>query len=153
MNLKVTNILSTGAKTLFFKHETLRFRYSLSFLNMLLDSFTNTFNLKELKKGWFPHKFSRPQNFDYKGAIPNIDYCEPNTMKTKKKKEFEKWYAEQLEKDDIWNLKEELLRYYESDVQLMKEGCMKFVEEFRKTAKFDPMIQCTTIASACHYFW
>lgn len=74
-------------------------------------------------------------------------------MKIKKKKEFEKWYAEQFQKDDIWNLKEERLRYYESDVQLMKEGCMKFVEEFRKTAKFDPMIQCITIASACHYFW
>jgi len=86
MNLKVTNILSTGAKTLFFKHATLRFKYLLSFLNMLLDSFTNTFNYKELKKGWFPHKFSRPQNFDYEGALPNIDYCEPNTENKEEKR-------------------------------------------------------------------
>ena len=85
MNLKVTNILSTGAKTLYFKHETLRLKDSLSFLNMPLDNFRSTFNLQALKKGWFPHNFNTPQNFEYEGEVPDIDY-EPKTMKTKKKK-------------------------------------------------------------------
>ena len=70
-------------------------------------------------------------------------------MKIKNKKEFEKWYAEQLDKDEVWNLQEEFLRYCESDVQLMKQGCLKFVEEFQKGG-FNPLLKCITIASACH---
>ena len=56
MNLKVTDIMGTGTKTLHFKHKSLVFKDSLSFLNMQLTNFTNAFGLEELKKGWFPHK-------------------------------------------------------------------------------------------------
>ena len=38
---------------------------------MALDEFTTTFNLEELKKGWFPHKFNTPENFDHEGEINN----------------------------------------------------------------------------------
>ena len=59
MNLKVTDIMGTGTKTLHFKHKSLVFKDSLSFLNMQLTNFTNAFGLEELKKGWFPHTFSK----------------------------------------------------------------------------------------------
>ena len=60
MTLKVEKVLSTGPKKLYFKHHTLHFNNSLSFLNMPLDEFTKTFNFQELKKGWFPHEFNTP---------------------------------------------------------------------------------------------
>lgn len=57
-NLKVTDNMGTGTKMLHFKHKNLIFKDSLSFLNMPVTNFTKTFGLTELKKGWFPHKFS-----------------------------------------------------------------------------------------------
>jgi len=53
-NLKVTDYMGTGNKMLHFKHKSLAFKDSLSFLNMPLASFPKTFGLKELKKGFFP---------------------------------------------------------------------------------------------------
>ena len=58
-NLKVTDIMGTGTKMLHFKHKNLIFKDSQSFLNVPLTNFTKTFGLTELKKGWFPHKFSK----------------------------------------------------------------------------------------------
>ena len=43
----------------------LTFKDSLSFLNMPLANFTKTFGLAELKKCWFPHKFSKLENLQY----------------------------------------------------------------------------------------
>ena len=135
MTLKVEKVLSTGPKKLYFKHHT------------------KTFNFQELKKGWFPHKFNTPQNFDYVGAIFDLEYYEPQHMRTKNKEALEKWHAEQVLKWDVWNMKNEMLEYCKSDLKLLKEGCMKVVQDFEKEAGFNPLIQCITIASACHYFW
>ena len=85
MNLKVTDIMGTGTKTLHFKHKSLVFKDSLSFLNMSLTNFINTFGLEELKKGWFPHKFSKLENLNYEGTIPALHYYEPQHMDAKKK--------------------------------------------------------------------
>ena len=85
MKLKVTYIMGTGTKTLHFKHKSLVFKDSLCFLNMSLTNFTNTFGLEELKKGWFPHKFSKLENLNYEGTIPALHYYEPQHMDAKKK--------------------------------------------------------------------
>lgn len=133
MNLKVEKVLSTGPKKLYFKHHTLH-------LNMPLDEFTKTFNFQELKKGWFPHKFNTPENFDSEGAIPDLEYYEPQNMKTKKKEALQKWHAEQVLKRDVWNMKNEMLEYCKSDVKLLKEECMQVVQDFEKEAGFNPLI-------------
>ena len=86
MNLKVTDIMGTGKKTLHFKHKSLVFKDCLSFLNMPLTNFTNTFGLQELKKGWFPQKFSKLENLQHEGPIPALRYYEPQHMDAKKKK-------------------------------------------------------------------
>ena len=60
------------------------FKDSLSSLNMPLTNFTKTFGLTELKKGWFPHKFSKLENLEYEGTIPDLSYCNTKHMKVKK---------------------------------------------------------------------
>ena len=74
-------------------------------------------------------------------------------MDEEKKKACEKWHAEQVVKGEIWNFQQELLSYCESDVKLMKERCLKFAEDTQRDAGFNPLTQCITIASTCHYFW
>ena len=153
MNLKVTDIMGTGTKTLHFKHKNLVFKDSLSFLNMQLTNFTNAFGLEELKKGWFPHKFSKLEHLQYEGPIPALRYYEPQHMDAKKKKACEDWHAEEVLKGEVWNFKKELLSYCESEVKLLKEGCLKFAEDTKRDARFNPFLQCITIASTSHYFW
>ena len=56
-------------------------------------------------------------------------------------------------KGESWNFKKELLKYCESDVKLLKEGCLAFAADFEKECKFNPLKENITIASACHNFW
>ena len=122
MNVKVSKVLMTGQKILYFECGQLKFKDSMSFLNMPLESFTKTFGLTELKKGYFPHKFNREENLNYEGLIPDLKYYETNCMNTKKKEVVKKWHTEELLKGEIWNFRKELLEYCESDVKLLKEG-------------------------------
>ena len=59
--IKVENQLTNGAKTLKFDYRymdaTITFKDSLCFLPMPLADLPETFNLKELHKGFFPHAF------------------------------------------------------------------------------------------------
>ena len=74
-------------------------------------------------------------------------------MKEKKRKEFDTWYATQVEKNELYDLWEELNKYCHSDVMVLKAACFKFIQEFQEEAGFNPMEKCATIASACNLFW
>ena len=49
----------------------------------------------------------------------------------------------------IFDFQKELVEYCESDVKLLKQGCLKFKGLFEEKSKFNP-ICCMTIASACN---
>ena len=150
---QVINQLTVGAKVLSFKSGPLTFIDSLSFLPMPLAMFSSTFNLKELKKGFFPHLFNTPENQQYLGRIPDLEFYDPDGMMPCKKEQLQKWHAEQVARNVEFNFKEELIAYCKSDVQLLKQGCMKFQQEFSREAGFNPMAHCFTIASACNLYW
>ena len=153
MNLKVSKVLMTGQKILYFECGQLRFKDSLSFLNMPLEAFPKTFGIKEFKKGYFPHAFNKEENQDYEGPIPALEYYETHTMNTKKKQAVEKWHDEQVVEGKTWNFKSELLAYCQSDVKLLKQGCLMFAKDFESECGFNPLKENITIASACHNFW
>jgi len=89
----------------------------------------------------------------YEGRIPDLKYYEPQHISEDKKEECEKWHAEQVVKGESWDFQSEMLEYCKSDVQLLKEGCLKFAEDTQQDAGFNPLTQCITIASTCHYYW
>ncbi|CAH3168038.1 unnamed protein product [Porites lobata] len=150
---QVINQLTVGAKVLSFTSGPLKFIDSLSFLPMPLASFPATFNLKELKKGFFPHLFNTPENQQYVGRIPDLEFYDPDGMMPAKKEELLHWHDEQVRRNVTFIFKEELIAYCKSDVQLLKQGCMKFQQEFSREAGFNPMAHCFTIASACNLYW
>ena len=153
MNLKVSKVLMTGQKILYFECGQLKFKDSMSFLNMPLEAFTKTFGITEVKKGYFPHAFNRVENQDYKGPIPPLAYYETHCMNTKKKQLVEKWHDEQVVEGKTWNFKQELLEYCQSDVKLLKQGCLMFAQDFEQECGFNPLKENITIASACHNYW
>ena len=101
MNLKVSKVLTTGQKILYFECGNLKFKDSMSFLNMPLENFAKTFDLTELKKGYFPPKLNRAENEDYEGSIPSLMFYETDCMNTKKNTAVAKRHAEELLKGEI----------------------------------------------------
>ena len=150
---EVVEQLTVGAKVMSFKSGPLKFIDSLSFLPMPLASFTSTFNLSELKKGFFPHLFNLPHHQNYVGRIPDLEFYDPDGMMPKKKEELLHWHSEQVARNVTFHFKKEMIAYCQSDVALLKAGCIKFQQEFQSQAGFNPMAKCITIASACNLYW
>ena len=73
-------------------------------------------------------------------------------MDTKKREQFLTWHAQKVAENAAFNFQEELLKYCESDVKLLKEGLV-FVKEFEEIAGFNCLVESVTIASACNLFW
>ena len=152
-NRKVERIVSIGAKVLSFVSDKLTFKDSVCFLPFPLAAFSATFNLTELYKGFFPHTFNTAENQTYRGPMPpRIEY-DPDGMSESKRAEFDVWYDRRVSHGFIFDLAREMRIYCESDVKLLKAGCGRFVAEFKKSAMFDPMEKCLTIASACNRYW
>ena len=149
----VENQITAGAKVLSFRSGTIKFIDSLCFLPMPLSAFSATFNLTELKKGFFPHLFNTPSNQNYIGRIPDLEFYDPDSMMVEKKEELINWHTQQVGLNVQFNFKEQLIAYCKSDVQLLKQGCQKFQEQFASQAGFNPMVHCFTIASACNLYW
>ena len=74
-------------------------------------------------------------------------------MDSKKRGKFPAWHARKVAEQAVFNFQEELLKYCESDVKLLKEGCLKFVAEFEEIATLNPLVEAVTIASTCNLFW
>jgi len=146
---RIIEQLRNGCKLLEVKHDRLRFIDSLSFFQMPLSVFPKTFGLTELKKGYFPHQFNRPEHQTYVGPVPALDYYMPETMSPQAKQELETWHKEQRNNQVVFDFQKELVAYCESDVRLLKEGCLTFKRLFEATAGFIPF-EHITIASACN---
>ena len=149
----VENQLTIGCKVLAFQSGSIMFKDSLCFLAFPLASFPTTFNLHELKKGFFPHEFNLPHHQDYVGQIPSIEFFDPEGMSDKKKKEFEEWYEEQVKRGVQYDFAKEMQEYCHSDIQILQAGCEAFAAEFERVAGFNPFAKCATIASACNLYW
>jgi len=131
------------------KHDNVRFIDSLSFMAMPLAAFPKTFRITELKKGYSLYLFNVPEHQDYVGEIPAKDYYMPESMSPKGRKEFETWHKQQREHHVEFNFAVELVEYCKSDVRLLKEGCMTFINKWQESSTFNPF-ECVTIASACN---
>ena len=150
----VTTQLTVGAKVLSFCSGPLTFKDSLCFLPMPLASFSKTFGITELKKGYFPHAFNVPENQAYVGRIPDVEFYEPNEMKDlEAEKAFEQWHADQVARGVEFDFQQEMEDYCKSDVALLQAGCEAFCAEFVPIAGFNPFARSFTIAGACNLFW
>ena len=146
---RIVDQLRNGCKLLEVKHDRIRFIDSLSFFQMPLSAFPKTFGLTELKKGYFPHKFNIPEHQTYVGIVPALDYYMPETMSPEGKQALEKWHQEQRANNMVFDFQKELVEYCESDVRLLKQGCLTFKRLFEAQAGFNPFDHIT-IASACN---
>jgi hypothetical protein len=155
---KMPKILLKGAKLLSLEFRGLKFIDSLNFLPMPLASFAKTFDLKELKKGFWCYDFNTKENQNYIGPIPDQKYYGTKFMSKDKYADFLKFYNDN--KDKTFDFKQECLNYCKSDVDLLMNGCLSFrknIKEVTKNEKFpegiDPFLCSITIASLANFIF
>jgi hypothetical protein len=101
--------------------------------SLLKDFFSTSVDPRlRLSKGHFPHSFNTPENQDYVGPIPDLEYFSLDMMKLGngrdryyffKKRRFKKplevkaWHDAEVAKGETWYFQRELVRYCEMDVR------------------------------------
>ena len=98
-----------------------------------------TFGVTELVKGYFPHLFNRTENQTYIGPIPPSAYYYPDGMSPSEKENLS-WHKSLQQNNYVFNFQDELLKYCQSEVDILRHCCMDFRKLFRSL----------TIASACN---
>lgn len=149
---QVTNLsqIVNGGKILSLEIPNVKFIDSMNFFRMALSNFPETFRINELKKGFFPHFFNIQENQKYAGCMPDKSYYDPDGTSPARKEEFLRWYDDKVFQRYVFNFQDELLTYCQSDVRLLKQGCMTLQSQFKDIVNFNPMKECITIASACN---
>lgn len=150
------DVLMNGTKILCIKFRNVKIIDSYSFLPMALDKFSKTFGIKELKKGFFPHLFNKPENQNYIGPYPAKEFYSPEFFLTNKLEEFNKWYDSVC--NQVFNFEKEIQDYCNSDVELLTMGCLEFRKIIMRQTRqhmggIDPFKHSITIASLCHYIF
>ena len=134
-----------GAKIMFMEIPKLSIRFidSLNILQM-----PKTFDINELKKGYFPHYFNKECNKNYVGHIPSKKHYSYNQMKSDERTKFWKWYEKCVSENYVFDFKRETFEYCQSDVDILRRGIMKLREDFIQLENIDPL-HYITIASVC----
>lgn len=139
-----------GLKILKITYDTqIIFIDSFAFLQMPLCKFPKAFGLKELKKGYYPHLFNTSDNWNYIGEIPSKEMFLTENFSASEKEQFNKWYEELKSSNYIYNNQNELIEYCKQDVELLRQGCVKFMTDFIELLDVNPFLEAFTLAQAC----
>ena len=153
-------MIATPTKLLQIKFRQVKIIDSLSFLAMALESFPKTFDIPEMKKGFYPHMFNTPDNADYIGIYPDKSYYGHEYFSIRKKEELGLGKFYETNKHKIFDQKYELESYCISDVNILMEGCLKFRSIVMEQTKLnnddigvDPFRVAITLASLCNHIY
>ena len=114
----------------------IRFVDSYPFFQEKLENLPKTYNLNELKKGFFPHLFNTPKNQNYIGNIPNISYYSVDDMSIEKSMLCKAWHTQQQQ--TIFDFQKEIVEYCKSDVDILHQACKKYRNIFVELEEIDP---------------
>ncbi|CAL2052287.1 unnamed protein product [Caenorhabditis brenneri] len=126
---------------------TLHFRDSLQFLQMPLAKMPEAFGIGDEAKGFFPHLYNHPDNYDkVLDTLPPKEYYSPEYMTEGRLKEFEKWYGEAY--NNGFKIHDELLKYCRSDVRILTQTLVNFIQMCEDIFNdWNPLANATTLAS------
>jgi hypothetical protein len=126
---KERKIITRGTKILQLKLGSLTFIDSLPHLPGSLKKIGKDFGCTT-EKGHFPFLFNQPENYNYIGSIPDLEYFGIDFCKTEKDyKELLEWHASWSGRND-WNFMNEFLKYCKNDVDMLAEICKGYMNEW-----------------------
>jgi hypothetical protein len=108
-------------------------------------------NTTDFKKGNFPYKFDKPENWSYKGPFPALEFYAPHEMTPKDALDLEEWHRQQQGK--TFDFRKESLDYCLTDVRLLLAAMQVSIKEDLAFMEFDGMGETCTIASKTMLFF
>jgi hypothetical protein len=127
----------------------LRFIDSFNFLPMGLAKLPGAFGLGCGAKGYFPHFFNTPENWEYEGNLPEPKYYGVDNMSKSERTQFEEWYNSKKDEGVVFNFQAELASYCEQDVHILTECCLAYRKLMCEETGCDPFAYLTC-ASVCN---
>ena len=112
----------SGITYMYFRKFKLRFVDTYKFFLSPLADRSKTYGIDTVK-GYCPHHFNLPENQNYVGRYPSIEYYGPKNMSPDKVAEFNKWYSGV--KNDVFDFKNEFKKYCLADVELLAKAILK----------------------------
>lgn len=147
--IKEDSLVINGTKILKMASGRFLFIDSLNYFMTPLSKLPKMFKLEEVK-GYYPHLFNTKENYSYIGPIPEQKYFSPDTMASEKERtEFIKWHTERVESNDEFNNRNELIKYCQLDVTILRLACMQFQKTLYAATGVDPFNGPITIAGTC----
>ncbi|XP_054622457.1 uncharacterized protein LOC129182178 [Dunckerocampus dactyliophorus] len=147
------SVIAQGSKIILILDNDFQLKFidSFSFIPIPLRDFSKALGCKtQLKKGYFPHRFTDLSKNGYRGSYPPAEMYSPDEMSPKQREDFLNWY--QTVKDQEFDYDAELVSYCENDVEILAEGASNFRNEFIKTTDCDPFDSVTIASAALNVF-
>ncbi len=122
------NIIFNGTKIMYChvgKNLNIKILDSVNFLPMPLAALPASFDLKESKKGYYPHFLNtfNPSQVEF-SHLPDPQFYGVDEMTPAKRSAFLQWHQENVHKP--FHLYRDLLSYCRSDVDVLLNACWKF---------------------------
>lgn len=155
LNHVVPEVVLNGRKilTLTIPWWRIRFVDSFNFLPMGLARLPAAFGLQGTVggKGYFPHFFNTKENQDcvIPAGLPEKKFYGVESMDAKAKAVFDAWYESEVQKGAPFVFREEIAKYCEQDVWILKECCMAYRRVMCEETGCDPF-NYITCASVCN---
>lgn len=122
----------------------------LLFCPMPLAKIPSALGVAEVAKGYFPHAFTRPENYNYIGALPAASYFQPQHMKRSDQLTFLTWYEQQQQQQNlIFDFKATLISYCQNDVDVLLQSVLKYRAMFIELSDGIDPFDCCTLPQAC----
>ena len=140
-------VVMTGSRILKLDVGNVRFIDTLSLFQQPLASLPKAFGFQDVVvKGYFPHKFNKPNNYDTTlDHIPDLQYFDPDQCKTPEERSaLTLWHSQQT---GPWDFRTEIIKYCDSDVKVLLAALMSFRKLFQEITKLDPVSRNFTLAS------
>ena len=119
---------------------------SCKFMQMSLKALPKSLGLKSsVKKGWFPHTFNKPSNWNYIGAWPEAEYYQPDYMPDEDREEFLVWWAQMQGRE--FNFNREMLDYCLKDVEVLLQAVLQYRKDPIEALGMDPFYKTITCSS------
>lgn len=149
--LREHSLIMNGTKILRITVGRYTFLDSINFFNVGLSKLPEMFSI-EGTKGYYPHYFNTPENLEYVGELPAVEFFDPDNTKDKQRDDFIAWYAAEKSRNHVFNNKEVLLKYCKQDVAILRLACLKFRSMLVELTKVDPFDQVTLASTAMTVF-
>ena len=103
VGLKLPKLIMNGNNIMKLELNGVRLIDSFNFMNFALAKFPATFDLQEMKKGYFPHWANTDEYWNYIGFYLDMSYYKPDLMPKESRSHFIFWYNNKVQRGEEFN--------------------------------------------------